>query len=286
MISSKFDLNEEYTVTVNRDGKIIDIKTKNQKFPSYYFINNDEFFGKKVFKLENDAYVALTEDEIKALNKVLISTSTESETTDKEKGSGLAIKSVIENYYYKVGENEYKSLKEEETFNLLLKGDKEKKISSIISYAKEGVSPGFLQMGEAQRYSFFECVGKAWPFSFYLCGSILSALGGLFTGATALKDMGGTVTAVSQIAEISQWGIQYFLLLLPLLAMNLALFNILPIPSLDGARAVFVLIEMIFKKPVPRKIEGWIHMVGLFLLFGLVIFFDIYHFAVAAKLLL
>ena len=93
------------------------------------------------------------------------------------------------------------------------------------------------------------------------------------------------MTAVSQIAEISQMGIGYFLLLLPLLAMNLALFNVLPIPSLDGARAVFVLIEMIFKKPVPRKIEGWIHTIGLFLILGLVVFFDIYHFAVSARLL-
>ena len=98
--------------------------------------------------------------------------------------------------------------------------------------------------------------------------------------------MGGTVTAVSQIAEISQMGISYFLLLLPLLAMNLALLNAFPFPSLDGARALFVFIELIFRKPVPRKIEGLIHTVGLFLLLGLVVFFDIYHFAVAAKLLL
>ena len=137
-----------------------------------------------------------------------------------------------------------------------------------------------------EKYTLIECVGKAWPFCIDLCVKIFAALGGLFTGATELKDMGGTVTAVSQIAEISKMGIDYFLLLLPLLAMNLALFNFLPIPSLDGARALFVFIEMIFRKPVPRKIEAWIHAVGLFLLLGLVVFFDIYHFAVAAKLLL
>ena len=119
-----------------------------------------------------------------------------------------------------------------------------------------------------------------------MCGLILSALGGLFTGSTPLKEMGGTVTAVSQIAEISQMGLGYFLLLLPMLSMNLALFNVLPIPSLDGARSVFVLIEMIFRKPVNRKVEGYIHTIGLFLLLGMVIFFDIYHFAVAARLLI
>ncbi|MBO5345195.1 MAG: site-2 protease family protein, partial [Clostridia bacterium] len=155
-----------------------------------------------------------------------------------------------------------------------------------ITFVDSGVSMGIVYIQEAQEYGFFESIAKAFPFCFYLCGLILSALGGLFTGATALKDMGGTVTAVSQIAEISQMGIGYFLLLLPLLAMNLALFNVLPIPSLDGARAVFVLIEMIFRKPVNRKVEAWIHTIGLFLLLGLVIFFDVYHFAFASCFLI
>lgn len=107
---------------------------------------------------------------------------------------------------------------------------------------------------------------------------ILSALLGIFTGATKLKDLGGTVTAIGQIAEVSQMGFAQFLMLFPLLSFNLALFNVLPIPALDGARAVFILIEMIFRKPVPRKIEGIIHTVGLIVLFALVIFLDVYHF--------
>ena len=283
MISKKFAENEEYTVTVNRDGQIIDVVTKNQKFPSFYFVNNDDSFKKTIFVYEAEAYRALTDEEIKNFNKNLMSVSTAGET-DENKGSGFAIKSFVEGYYYKIDETTYKPLTDETTFNLFVKGSEE--VYPLISYAGEGLNAGFIQSGETQDYSFFECIGKAWPFSFYLCKTILSALGGLFTGATALKDMGGTITAVSQIAEISQMGIEYFLLLLPLLAMNLALFNILPIPSLDGARSLFVVIEMIFRKPVPRKIEGWIHTVGLFLLLGLVVFFDIYHFAVAARLLL
>lgn len=286
MISSKFEENEEYTVTVNRDGNIIDIKTKNQKFPSFYFINNEKIFAEKIFVYENEQYRALTQNEVESLNDALMSKSTADETTDEGKGSGLAIKSLLDHCYYKTGNNTYKSLVEEDIFKLLIKGDEENEIYPLISYASAGLNAGFIQTVVGQDYSILEAAGKAWPFSFYLCDTILEALGGLFTGATELKDMGGTVTAVSQIAEISQMGIEFFLLLLPLLAMNLALFNILPIPSLDGARAVFVLIEMIFKKPVPRKIEGWIHTVGLFLLLGLVVFFDIYHFAVAAKLLM
>ena len=147
-----------------------------------------------------------------------------------------------------------------------------------ISLSTPTDSMGFLFYNTQARYGFFEALLKAWPFCFYICGLILGALGGIFTGATAMAELGGTVTAISQIAEISQIGLTSFLLLLPMLAMNLALFNILPIPALDGARCVFVLIEWIIGKPVPRKIENVIHTVGLFLLLGLVVFLDVYHF--------
>lgn len=147
-----------------------------------------------------------------------------------------------------------------------------------LQVSPKGVSLGFVYTNEARSMTFFEAVGKAWPFAFYICDLIFRALGGIFTGATQLKDLGGTVTAVSQMVEISKMGFVEFLMLFPLLSFNLALFNVLPIPALDGARALFILIEMIVRKPVPRKIEGIIHAVGLILLLALVIFLDVYHF--------
>lgn len=283
-MSAKFGENEEFYVTVNRDGKIIDIKTKKQKFPAFYFISDTAGFKDGIFTYRNNEYVKLSETEYNELSQSIVDTSTAGETQDTQ-GTGEAIKVLLSNYYLKVN-NEYKSLQDDSVYSLLIKGDEKQKIYPFITYAKAGIGFGAIHTEVKQPYTLIESVTKAWPFCFDLCDKIFDALGGLFTGATAIKDMGGTVTAVSQIAEISQMGINYFLLLLPLLAMNLALFNILPIPSLDGARALFVFIELIFRKPVPRKIEGWIHAVGLFLLLGLVIFFDVYHFAVAAKLLL
>lgn len=272
-ILAKIENDREFTVTVERNGEIKEIVTKKQEFSAYCFLpRSQDFEGKLFTKVEgvvteiniNDFEDNLMKIETKENLKTYLNTIFDS----KEK----AEEGNIEDSYG----SQVDSLTE---------------VSDELGYAKivvasSGYGTGVIQTYVAQKYSFFEAVAKAWPFCFYLCGLILSALGGLFTGATALKDMGGTITAVSQIAEVSQMGIDYFLLLLPLLGMNLALFNILPIPSLDGARAVFVLIEMIFKKPVPRKIEGWIHTVGLFILLGLVVFFDIYHFAVSARLIL
>lgn len=266
---SKYKEGETFTLTVERDGKKVDVVSSKQKYANHYILSNFAGLDGKLFDENGNAVSAYD-----IANNITRFSVTE---TGEYIGSGAGLVSLFENYYKDAEKTQRYTL---EDVKALVSG-------GTIYYVKsENVATlGITYLHNAERYTVFEAIGKAWPFCFYLCGMILKALGGLFTGATAIKDMGGTVTAVSQIAEISQMGIGYFLLLLPLLAMNLALFNVLPIPSLDGARAVFVLIEMIFKKPVPRKIEGWIHTIGLFLLLGLVVFFDIYHFAVSARLL-
>lgn len=268
-IVSKYNAGETFTLTVNRDGKVIEVESSKQKYNNHYVIYNIGAFEDKIFDANGkvDAYAFAN----------IVAKFEFSETGD-DLGTGAELESLFASYYKNADLSESYTLEDIKTFV---------KNQTIVYVKSANVdSMGITYTYNYEKYTLFESIGKAWPFSFYLCSTILSALGGLFTGATALKDMGGTVTAVSQIAEISQMGINYFLLLLPLLSMNLALFNVLPIPSLDGARAVFVLIEMIFKKPVPRKIEGWIHTVGLFLLLGLVVFFDIYHFAISARLLI
>lgn len=67
-------------------------------------------------------------------------------------------------------------------------------------------------------------------------------------------------------------------LLLPLIASNLAIFNILPIPALDGSKIVFTIIEWIRGKPINRNIEVIISLVGLVLLLALCIVGELFHF--------
>lgn len=275
---SKYEKGKEFVVTVNRDGEVVDITTKKQDFPAFYFVANESYFKDKLFDASGNAI----DMQVFTDNVIMLDTSVE---TGDNKGNGDALKTYLASVYKDkdhIGEADYSY---EGDIKLLLEGDAEKEISASIVYAKSGSSLGIVQKTVEQKYNFWQCLTKSWNFCFYLCGLILSSLAGLFTGAISLAEAGGTVTAISQIAEISQWGIDAFLLLVPMLAMNLALFNILPIPSLDGARAIFVLIEMIFRKPVPRKIEGLIHTIGLFALLGLVIFLDINHFVRASYIL-
>ena len=57
-----------------------------------------------------------------------------------------------------------------------------------------------------------------------------------------------------------------------LLTINLGVFNLLPIPALDGGRIFFVLVEVIRRKPLPPEKEGMVHMIGFALLILLSLF--------------
>ena len=56
------------------------------------------------------------------------------------------------------------------------------------------------------------------------------------------------------------------LYMMMLISINLGIFNMLPFPALDGGRFLFLLIEAVFRKPIPRKAEAVINSIGLGLL--------------------
>ncbi len=126
---------------------------------------------------------------------------------------------------------------------------------------------------------------KAVPFSFEIAGMIFEILGKLVTGQLGMNAIGGTVATVSvmgssigeaitsQSVDIAFAQIFY---LLTLISINLAVFNWLPIPSLDGARMVFVIIEWVRGKPINRELEARIHTIGIICLLGFVIFADVF----------
>jgi len=128
---------------------------------------------------------------------------------------------------------------------------------------------------EYVKLSFGESLLKCIPYSFEMAWDCLKIIGKLFTGQIGLESVGGPITTVQTIAVTTQANIKNLILLFPLLAVNLAVFNLLPIPALDGARMIFVLIEWIFKKPVPRQIEAKIHSIGLLCLFAFIIVVDL-----------
>ncbi len=132
---------------------------------------------------------------------------------------------------------------------------------------------------QTYKYTFLESLVQAVPYACKWAWKVLVILFHLITGQLSLKAVGGPVTTIRVIASsTSQAGFTYILMLLPALAVNLAVFNLLPIPALDGFQMLFVGIEAVRKKPVKRKVVNMINNIGLIVLLGFVIIVDILQF--------
>lgn len=125
---------------------------------------------------------------------------------------------------------------------------------------------GYRMYSQSVKFGFVESIARSIVYAFKTAGSTFTALGQLLTGKLGLNALGGPVTTISMTSQYVSMGFNYMLEIAGFIGVSLAAFNILPIPALDGARAVFVLIEWIRKKPIDRKIEGNIHAIGLVLL--------------------
>ncbi len=94
----------------------------------------------------------------------------------------------------------------------------------------------------------------------------------LCTGKYGMKDVSGPIGTISAIADSTAQGptakdkLFTALTLLSYITINVGVFNLLPVPALDGGRLFFIFIEMIRRKPISPKKEGIIHTVGLVLL--------------------
>lgn len=88
----------------------------------------------------------------------------------------------------------------------------------------------------------------------------------------APADLGGPVRVVSEIGKAAQVGFFFLLQLSAFLSINLGLFNLFPIPALDGSRILFLAWEKVRGRPVDPIKENFIHLVGLGLLLLLMVF--------------
>lgn len=109
---------------------------------------------------------------------------------------------------------------------------------------------------------------------------IWQSLADLVKGKYGINDLSGPVGIVGAIGDVvgqTQQGVAFGVMLQNLasfvvfITINVGIFNLLPIPALDGSRALFLIIEWIRHKPIKPEHEGIIHFVGLILLFGLML---------------
>ena len=102
------------------------------------------------------------------------------------------------------------------------------------------------------------------------CSSLVDNFKTMFTGGVSVDDLAGPV-GISQVVSKTQ-GLKEFLYILALISLSLGVTNLLPFPPLDGGKIVFLLIELIRRKPIKENTELTIQMLGFFLLIGLSIY--------------
>lgn len=117
-----------------------------------------------------------------------------------------------------------------------------------------------------------------------ICRMVWLSLFDMVTGKYSIKDVSGPVGVVGFVSDAAQESVKTsdytgLLTMMALITINIGLFNLLPVPALDGGRLLFLFIELVRRKPINQKYESLVHGIGMVLLLlfmAAITFKDIY----------
>lgn len=124
----------------------------------------------------------------------------------------------------------------------------------------------------AEEKSFTSVIGASWRESCSTARLIIMTLVDLIRGKYGINELSGPIGVGTVISTaVKHYTIEDLLYIISLITINLGVFNLLPIPALDGARFIFLLVELIRRKPTKPEVEGMVHFVGMAALLVLMI---------------
>ena len=144
--------------------------------------------------------------------------------------------------------------------------------TTALSDGQAGIGAYFVETGTVEL-PFGSAVVQATKQTWRLTQTLVVAFGGLIGSAVQGKDVSGAVAGPVGIATLThqatQLGFVYVIQFAALLSLNLAIFNLLPFPPLDGGKLIFVGLEAIVRRPIPLRWQVIVHNVGfiIFLIF-------------------
>ncbi len=125
------------------------------------------------------------------------------------------------------------------------------------------------------KTGFFPAIWQGLIAAIGMVGAIFLSLGkliaGIFVDRSILTKFVGPIGIVNIAIQTTKLGIVNFLQLLALISLNLAVFNVLPIPALDGGHLLFILIEKIKGSAIQPKIENLVNSIGFAFLLLLIL---------------
>ena len=122
-------------------------------------------------------------------------------------------------------------------------------------------------MGEAARFATLKCI--------QVLGDTLGALWGMITRTRDDVQASGPPKILKEAKVQFDYGPTYFLSFMSFISLMLFLFNLLPVPALDGGRTVFLLYEVITRKRVNKKFDAMVNTAFFFLLVTLLVIISV-----------
>ena len=138
-------------------------------------------------------------------------------------------------------------------------------------YVEGAPRVGVIIGADRRSATFGEAITGAWDYTVYVTKLIFEGFKRLILGQFAWEDVGGPVRTVSVTVEAAKAGFPQLVYWAAILSLYLGIFNLLPIPALDGSRLIFLAIEFVRGKPVEPRKESMVHFIGFAMLMGLML---------------
>ena len=122
-----------------------------------------------------------------------------------------------------------------------------------------------------EEKNFANTVKRAFFGSVNAITQVTDSLKGMITGKYGLQHISGPIGVGEAIGQAAKFGLNSVLNIAVVLSMNLGVFNLLPFPGLDGGKLIFLAIEGIIRRPIPRKIEETATFIGITALMALIV---------------
>ncbi len=117
----------------------------------------------------------------------------------------------------------------------------------------------------------WECARLGPKTTWELNKAMLQGFKMLFTGGLSADDVAGPVGLVKVVDQAASYGIAPYLMLLALVSLNLAIFNVIPIPGLDGGKVFFIILKIISRGKIDDEMENKATLIGMALILALFI---------------